>query len=61
MVMARRKDPVEEVCHFCRQTIKDSPYRTPMVGTVGGRFQVCGPLCPERPEGVLVFQDWRVK
>ena len=62
MVMARRRPQLEDpCCHWCSETIGESPYRTPIVDIPGGRWMVCGPLCPERPEGVLVFTDWRAK
>jgi hypothetical protein len=51
----------EIICHWCRQTIVDSPYRSPIPDIPGGRYMVCAPTCPERPEGVLVFPDWKAR
>jgi hypothetical protein len=49
----------EVICHWCREIIVDSPYRSPIPDIPGGRYVVCSPTCAERPEGVLVFTDWR--
>ena len=53
--------PVEVICHFCQQTIKDSPYRSPIKDVPGGRWTVCGPLCPDKPSDAVVFTDWRTE
>lgn len=49
-------DPAYPKCEWdCGSSVGGSPYRTPMIGTPGGRYLVCGPDCPNRPEGSYVF------
>lgn len=52
--MIRRNGPRLEadkaLCWWCHAPADGSPYRTPMQGTVGGRYVVCGPDCVQRPE-----------
>lgn len=55
--MKRRKHgPAEIVCHFgCDASVKGSPFRTPVPDIPSAYFVVCGPSCPERPKGAVVF------
>lgn len=47
------------LCHWCMEAAPDTPYRSPIKDIPGGRWVVCGPDCPDRPEGVLVLTDWK--
>jgi hypothetical protein len=44
----------------CGIEIEGSPYRSPIEGWLG-RYVVCSPTCPNRPEGVHVIsvKPWR--
>lgn len=44
----------------CGTVLEGSPYRSPIEGWLG-RYAVCSPACPNRPEGVHVVSDkpWR--
>ena len=45
----------ETICWFCKEPAPDSVFRTPIVGVIGGRYVVCSPQCPDRPDDTLVF------
>lgn len=47
-------DTATALCYWCHGKADESPYRSPIEGIPGGRFVVCSPQCPERPEGVRV-------
>lgn len=47
------------ICYWCHEPAPNSPYRSPVPDVVGGRLVVCGPDCPEKPEGAVVFTDWK--
>lgn len=47
------------VCWFCKKPSAGTPYRSPITDVPGGRYVVCGPFCPDKPEGALVFPDRR--
>lgn len=58
--MKRSKQKWEPRCPWCHADIDDrSPFSTPLdgiepYGSVG--LKVCGPLCPSRPEGAVVYE-----
>ena len=59
--MVTRREPFQAVCHWCKIDIDPDTNlaRTPLenfepVGSVG--WPVCGPSCPDRPEGAKVYE-----
>ena len=49
-----KTDTGTALCFWCHSQAAGSPYRSPIDGIPGGRYIVCGPDCPRRPEGVRV-------
>lgn len=46
------------LCFWCHLPAPDSPYRSPIPDVIGGRYVVCSPHCPQRPDGAHVYPDW---
>lgn len=57
--MTAKLDMTQIFCHWCKDLIPNSPYRSPIIGTPGGRWVVCGPDCKEKPSDALVFPAWK--
>lgn len=55
-----KERPVDRCGWGCGTEVEESPYRSPMEGWLG-RYVVCSPACPKRPEGVQVvsIKPWR--
>jgi hypothetical protein len=54
---AKFRHPSNTLCFWCHRPAPGTPFRSPMPEP-GGRYVVCGPACPERPEGAHVVQDF---
>lgn len=57
MTTTRRREAMQMVCHWCHVDIDEATSaRTPLgvEGTPNGWY-VCGPSCPERPNGARVY------
>jgi hypothetical protein len=58
---AKLRHPSNSLCFWCHASAPDSFYRSPIEDIPGGRLIVCGPECPDRPDGARVFTigaDW---
>lgn len=49
------------ICHFCDADAPNTPYRAEMKETIGGRWTICNPGCPQKPPGtrVVMSSSWK--